>query len=328
MCGEGKDDCSTADWLRRPSAIREYFPADKMSAQTVPDVPGMVEESPASVSFKPPPRDVRKVEGDIDIEKYDLPQADANLEWWYFNAHVKSKGGRHFSMFASFFRRPLDVTSEDPARDFCDTCTWALVDVEGQQYIPDSLLDYRSCEVIAQKLDPEISGKPCQHAEGPLLKMVKQKRLPRPDRLMKGAARVAKDKLSLDLDTECTLKKRPVTSDEAKMQTSHAPAVAYEVKNKNSAKNCSSELTFLPQQSVVLHGADGMVNNMFYYYIPRCSVKGSIFLDGEEHEAGAHSRSCILVIPLARRLGLVRATYASIISIDILAYGSTQDTHI
>ena len=130
--------------------------------------------------------------------------------------------------------------------------------------------------------------------------MVKQKRLPRPDRLMKGAARVAKDKLSLDLDTECTLKKRPVTSDEAKMQTSHAPAVAYEVKNKNSAKNCSSELTFLPQQSVVLHGVDGMVNNMFYYYIPRCSVKGSIFLDGEEHEAGAHSQTRILVIPLAR----------------------------
>jgi hypothetical protein len=249
-------------------------------------VPGMVEETaPETATHFHPPARLQKCENEaeVNIEKGDLPQADAKLEWWYFNAHVKTKAGRHFSMFASFFRRVLDVNSTDPEREFCDTCTWALIDVESQEYIPDSLMDHRSCDIIQQMLDPEVTGKKCQHAEGPLLNLVKQKRLPRPDRLMRQAAVVAKDELSLDLDGQCSLRKRSVTAEEAKVQ------VAYELKNQNSQRSCSSNLTFLPQQSVVPHGATGekgLVNNMVYYYIPRCSVQGTIFLDGEEYEAG------------------------------------------
>ena len=164
-------------------------------------------------------------------------------------------------------------------RKFQDACTWALIDLDTEKYYSDSLLDHRACDILTHALDPEKTGRDCQHVEGPMLQLARKNRLMRPDRQMKKPASVAKDHLSINLDDECTLSKRSPTPDEH--QVPHAPKTVYEVHTKNPETVCSTKLSFLPQQGVIKHGKTGMVNEMLYYYIPRCSVKGMVEIEGE-----------------------------------------------
>ena len=164
-------------------------------------------------------------------------------------------------------------------RKFQDACTWALIDLDTEKYYSDSLLDHRACDILTHALDPEKTGRDCQHVEGPMLQLAKKNRLMRPDRQMKKPASVAKDHLSINLDDECMLSKRSPTPEE--YQVPHAPKTVYEVHTKNPQTVCSTKLSFLPQQGVIKHGETGMVNEMLYYYIPRCSVKGMVEIEGE-----------------------------------------------
>lgn len=180
-------------------------------------------------------------------------------------------------MFASFFRKVIDVKSTD--RRFQDACTWALIDMDNEAYYADSLLDHRACDILVRALDPEKTGQKCQHVEGPMLQLARQKRLIRPGRQMKHAAVIGNRELSINLDDECKLSKRMPTPEEH--QVSHAPKVVYEVETQNPETQCSAKLSFLPQQGVVKHGETGVVNEMLYYYIPRCSIKGTVEVEGE-----------------------------------------------
>jgi len=213
----------------------------------------------------------------LDLSFFDLPQDQSNLEWWYFNAHLEAKNRKRLSVFASFFRKVIDVKSTE--RKFQDACTWALIDLDTEKYYSDSLLDHRACDILTHALDPEKTGRDCQHVEGPMLQLAKKNRLMRPDRQMKKPASVAKDHLSINLDDECMLSKRSPTPEE--YQVPHAPKTVYEVHTKNPQTVCSTKLSFLPQQGVIKHGETGMVNEMLYYYIPRCSVKGMVEIEGE-----------------------------------------------
>ena len=220
--------------------------------------------------------------GEIDLDKYDLPQSFSQLEWWYFNTHLTSKkNGERFSVFSSFFRQVNDE-SDQKNREFYDACTWAISDVENKEYYPDSLLDHRSCNVLVKKLDPKFTGRKCNHAEGPLLELAQQNRLPKPDRAMKKASVIGKDRLSINLDNECVVSSRPAKSSEK--QKVGAPKTVYEVRTKNPHNNTATNLTFVPQQVVMRHGVHGVVNEMFYYYIPRMSVTGTVTVNGETHE--------------------------------------------
>lgn len=221
---------------------------------------------------------------EIDIMKYDLPQPKCQLEWWYYNAHVTSKKtGQKFSIFSSFFRQLYTEKKADTGEvEFMDACTWALVDCKDEAYYPDSLLDHRAFDVLIRRLDPKFTGRKTVHAEGPLLALAKAGKLPRPDRAMKQAAVVADKTLSVNYDNDCVLKSRAPRADEK--QKAHAPKVVYEVQTNNPTNNTSSNLTFVPQQKIQLHGENGIVNHMFYYYIPRNDVTGTVTVDGVEHE--------------------------------------------
>lgn len=227
--------------------------------------------------------------GDFDINKTDLPCDFAPLEWWYYNCHLKNKEGHEFSAFASFFRQantkartPEEKADRKPFKEFFHACTWAIIDVPNQKYYADNLLDHRACEVLVHRLDPQFTGRKCVHAEAPLLELAKKGRLPRPDRMMKKAASQSTTELNLNYDNECTLEVRKTTP--ADKQSSNAPHIAYHITMKNPARNISADLTFVPQMQPVRHGTSGVVNEMFYYYIPRCDVTGTITILGETQE--------------------------------------------
>ena len=226
--------------------------------------------------------------GDIDVHKYDMTQGKALLQWWYYNAHVRSKQtGDEFSVFSSFFRQASPHYSEEDKAagidfEFYDACMWAVSFPGQQKYYADSLLDYRTTELLVSRLDPNQTGKKTQHAETAVLELAKKGRVPLPDRLMKGPAVVAANQLSINLDNECILEKLAPRVNE--QMAPQAPKAIYHVKMYNPVKECSADLTFVPQQAAVRHGEFGEVNHMFYYYIPSCTVTGTVTVCGHKHD--------------------------------------------
>lgn len=223
--------------------------------------------------------------GDIDIHALDLPCDHAPLEWWYYNCHLTSKTGQRFSGFASYFRQAgthsrsaEDASAKKPFKEFYHACTWALIDVDSEKYYADNLLDHRACDNLVKRL----SGRKLVHAEAPLLEIAKKGRLPRPDRMMKKAATCNSKDLNLNLDGECLLRSEKPSAKDAQGPT--APKLVYKVKTFNPKRNMAMDLTFVPQMQPVRHGLHGVVNEMFYYYIPRCTVYGTVTVAGTVHE--------------------------------------------
>lgn len=227
--------------------------------------------------------------GEFDITKTDLPCDFAPLEWWYYNCHVTNKEGHRYSLFSSFFRQAdmqsrtkEETAAKKPFKEFYHACTWALIDVDAEKYYADNLLDHRAAEHLVKRLDPAYTGRKPVHAEGPLLELAKKGRLPRPDRMMKQKAQQSATELNLSLDNECKLHcEKPSAKD---TQPNTAPKLVYKVQMKHPRRDISANLTFVPQMAPVRHGSCGVVNEMFYYYIPRCTVYGSITIEGNVQE--------------------------------------------
>jgi geranylgeranyl pyrophosphate synthase/predicted secreted hydrolase len=221
----------------------------------------------------------------VDIDKLDLPCDHAPLEWWYYNCHLTAKNGQRFSAFSSFFRQASGFSRTEqegkegkPFKEFYHACTWALIDVDSEKYYADSQLDHRACENIVKRLE----GKKLVHAEAPLFEIASKGRLPRPDRMMKKAAECSSKELKLNFDNECLLhSEKPSAKD---VQGPLAPKLVYKVKTFNPLRNMALDLTFVPQMQPVLHGLNGVVNEMYYYYIPRCTVYGTVTVAGVVHE--------------------------------------------
>lgn len=237
--------------------------------------------------FYPPPT------GEFDLMTYEQPMPRCMLEWWYINTHLTSnKTGQRFSLFASFFAQAdkSSLTEEEVAAkkgyEFFHACTWAMSDIEKSKYYADCLLDHRSTDRLVAKLDPKITGVPTRHAETALLELVQKGRVPLPDRLMKKHAKVSasKDNVTIDLDGDCVFTVRTAKNDKEKSSVVGAPAVVYELKLNNPHRGVSANLTFVPQRKVARHGLHGIVNEMFYYYIPRMAATGTITVNGETHE--------------------------------------------
>lgn len=263
---------------------REREHGDTLPPPDTPAAAAAIDKWPAEF---PPPK------GPVDVAKFDLPQGLAPLEWWYYNCHVTSKrdSQRTFSIFSSFFRQAdlSTLTEEEIARadkryEFYDACTWALADPSKNAYYADSLLDHRACSRIEALLDPAVTGKPTQHAEGPLLEWVKQGRLPQPDRMMKSPAAVRTDALDINLNNDCLLSSRPYDETQDGPQPKGALPIVYTMRCYNPVRNVRAELKFVPLRGAVRHGDHGIVNKMFYYYVPRMRVTGYVQVGGERHD--------------------------------------------
>lgn len=231
--------------------------------------------------------------GDFDVWQYEQPQPRSALEWWYWNTHLTSKkDGKKFSLFASFFgqadRSSLtqeEVAAKKPYEQF-HACTWAISDVDRKRYHADCLLDPRTCEKLVMKLDPKITGVPTRHADTALLELVQKGRVPLPDRIMKQRAKVegGKDQVHVSLDGDCQFTIRHAKAAHEKSSVAGAPAIVQEVELHNPHHDTHAKLTFVPQRRVTRHGLHGIVNEMFYYYIPRMTVTGWVEIRGERHE--------------------------------------------
>jgi geranylgeranyl pyrophosphate synthase/predicted secreted hydrolase len=211
--------------------------------------------------------------GPIDLAIHDRPHRSSTTEWWYLNCHVETADGRPLSLFAAFFRI---VRAHDPRTNTIEhahSCTWAITDPSGRRYLPESRVDARAPEMGLERIKKGHGAKD-PRLNRAMIELLERGRTPEPDRVFEGEVEVAMDRLALDF-AGARLEKRGDGS--------------YRLRLSCAREGTGCDLVFHPERAPVRHGDDGVVKghggeDMFYYFIPRCRVEGTITLDNKSFE--------------------------------------------
>ncbi len=214
--------------------------------------------------------DDRPGAGPIDLRLHDLPHSSSSTEWWYVNSHLETECGRRFSLFASFFRIILEVDEKTGKTKYAHALNWAISDPEAGKYYAESRVDRCAPEVGLDRLERgEWKSDPLLRQA--LRELLEKGQVPYPDRLIDGPVLVAKENLALDYGGNIFCK-----LDDG----------SYQLSLFNDEDRAGCRLVFHPQKEPVRHGDDGVVRgvsgeDMFYYFIPRCRVEGTITIDDQ-----------------------------------------------
>lgn len=214
-------------------------------------------------------------DGAVDLGVHDLPHASATTEWWYVNSHLQAADGRELSVFAAFFRI---IRGQGPNQtvEHAHSLTWAITDVATGEYVPRSYVDAAAPQMGLERIK-KGQGSKDERLNRAITEVLEKGRVPLPDRFFPGPVHVATDRLALDYGGMRFHKSSPgeyqlvLGSDVGP----HQPVGA--------------ELTFKLKKPPIRHGDNGVVRgvhgeDMFYVFIPRCEVSGSITLDGQRVE--------------------------------------------
>ncbi|HET9933486.1 MAG TPA: lipocalin-like domain-containing protein, partial [Polyangiaceae bacterium] len=207
--------------------------------------------------------------GPIDRAVHDLPHASSTLEWWYLNCHLVTREGREVSLFAAFFRERAGVDPETGAAIYAHSVAWALSEPDRARYHPKVAVDPRAPALGLAKLDAarHVSSGRIDRA---LREVLERGRVPGPTRLLDSPAVVSQSLLHLDYGRDRLVK---IDADE------------YELSLYDELAEIGCSLRFVPRKNPVRYGSDGIVHGvqderMFYYFIPRCDVRGQLTIDG------------------------------------------------
>ena len=208
--------------------------------------------------------------GPIDLVRHDLPHASSTLEWWYINGHFRVAEKRPFSFFASFFRTAVGQDEETGLYVYAHALTWCLVDVENRRYLAESLVDTDAPAIGREKLK-QGEGPTDERLRRALSEILERDQIPLPDKMFDGPVLVDSESLRLEFG-DCSF-------------TSEKPG-QYHLKLIHQEEELELDIQFTPNKPPIRHGDDGVVRgakaeDMFYYFMPRCSMHGTLQLDGE-----------------------------------------------
>jgi len=207
--------------------------------------------------------------GPIDLRVHDLPHRSSMTEWWYLHAHLTTEDGRELGVFASFFRVARGRDEVTKELTYAHSMTWALSDLDGEKYYPDTLVDRAAPEMGLEKLERGHGSKD-PRVSGALREVLERGNVPYPDHMFEAEPFIATKKLELEMDDN-----RLVKRDDG----------SYALTLYHQYFEHGVELVFTPQREPVRHGDDGLVRghdgaHMFYYFIPRCEVTGTVTWNG------------------------------------------------
>jgi geranylgeranyl pyrophosphate synthase/predicted secreted hydrolase len=234
--------------------------------------------------------------GAIDLSVHDLPHASATLEWWYLNCHLRTLSGRELSVFAAFFRQAADVEANG-AFEYAHSVSWAVCDPGQAQYWPKVAVDARAPALGLKKLGSGKAGQDDRLSRA-LREVLERGRVPGPTQMFGRQARVGHDELDLSYDAD---------------RLSKTDSGSYRLELFDAHNEVACKLVFSPRKPPIRQGDDGLIHGvaderMFYYFIPRCDVTGTITIAGEteavvagsgwyDHEFGAPPASAADVPP-------------------------------
>ncbi|HEX5060918.1 MAG TPA: polyprenyl synthetase family protein [Kofleriaceae bacterium] len=215
-------------------------------------------------------------QGTIDLAHHDLPHPAADTEWWYVNSHLRLADGRTFGLFAAFFRIINAVDEKTGAVEYAHSYTWALSDLDRGSYHGESRVDQRAPELGLQRLANGRGAKD-DRLNRAMKEILDRGQVPAPDRVFDGPVHIASDRLHVQYGSGSFEKQADGS---------------YRVQLVHDDKQTACELVFAPQKQPIRHGDDGVVRGnageqMFYYFIPRCTVTGTITVGGETHPVAA-----------------------------------------
>jgi geranylgeranyl pyrophosphate synthase/predicted secreted hydrolase len=209
--------------------------------------------------------------GPIDLSIHDLPHSSSATEWWYMNSHFETGGGRRVSLFAAFFRIVKGRHPETKAVEYAHSVTWALSDVDGRAYFADSRVDPAAPKMGLERIK-KGRGSQDPRLNRAISEILERGRVPTPDRIFDAPVFVNERKLELDFGGA-----RFDKLDDGR----------YQLRVENKRAGVGADIIFAPQKPPTRHGDDGVVRgvngeDMFYYFIPRCDVSGTVRLDGRD----------------------------------------------
>lgn len=217
-------------------------------------------------------------DGPIDLTVHDLPHHSSTTEWWYMNSHLKLADERVFSVFASFFRIMIGHDKETKAPKYAHSLTWALIEPGKQEYHAISLVDKQAPEIGQEKLK-RGEGTRDKRLRRAMKEVLDKGNVPYPDQIMKRDPIVGLEQLHLDFDGNSYRKIEPGR---------------YELSLYSDHHKVGCKLTFELNKPPIRHGDNGVVKgaageDMFYYFIPRCTVSGELILEDQLHPVASAS---------------------------------------
>ncbi len=216
--------------------------------------------------------------GDIDLDVQDLPHASATTEWWYQNCHLVTATGRKLSLFASFFRIVVGRDEQTKQRVHAHSLTWAIIDADSGKYHTVSKVDQDAPRLGLQKLD-RGEGTQDQRLRRAMREVLEKGKVPWPDRLFDRPIHVGDRRLELDFAGDRFVKRDDGT---------------YRLQLDDKLTGCAADIVLTPKKKPCRHGDNGVVKavqgeDMFYYFIPRCEVSGTVRIDGVDEQLTGES---------------------------------------
>jgi geranylgeranyl pyrophosphate synthase/predicted secreted hydrolase len=204
----------------------------------------------------------------------DRPHASAGIEWWYLNFHLTDQNQREYSAFLSFFQ----TTHLNECHESGDTLlsghllTWAIYDVSANRYAQDAAVDDAGLQVRRQLLRSDPSVEP--NLRRAVLEVLDRGVPGGSERLLADPVSVSQHDLALRYGEAASLCRQPDGS--------------YWVVARTASESSGLDLVFHPTKPATRHGTDGIVEGsptdeaMFYYFIPRGTVAGTLLVDGHQ----------------------------------------------
>ncbi len=207
--------------------------------------------------------------GPINLGLHDPPHRSSAREWWYLNTHLQTPDHRTISLFAAFFRIIKGRDEQTKAPQYAHSVTWAISDVDAKRYHAESRVDKSAPELGLERIKKGLGSRD-PRLNRAIKELLDDGRIPAPDKMFDGEVFVAMDRLELDFGG-ARFEKRGDGS--------------YQLDLSSERGGCS--LTFTALKKPHRHGEDGVVRglegeDMFYYFVPRCRVEGSVTVNGQK----------------------------------------------
>ena len=204
-------------------------------------------------------------DGPIDLSIHDLPHGSATTEWWYTNGHCVVEGNRRFSYFAAFFRKVQGYHPVTRAPRYAHSLTWAIHDVDGKRSAFVSRVDSSAPREGLRRLQSGLGARD-ERLNRALTEILERGVVPKPDVVFDGKVSVSHQNLELEFAGDVFRKNRDGS---------------YTLKLFDKQRAFGCELNIKPKKTPVRHGHNGLVRgsedeSMFYYFIPRCEVTGTL----------------------------------------------------
>lgn len=188
-------------------------------------------------------------------------------------AAVRRADGLEYSLYLSFFRIRKHVDAQTGRISWAHAVHWAVIDPSGERYVTQSLVDPDAPAMMRESLKKRQRDK--TGVTDPMLlqaihEVLDKGTIPLPDRMMDKHPSVSER--ALDIDFGSGHVRRTETG-------------SYEVHAWLPDGSTGFALLFTPSKPAIRHGRNGVVkghdgDDMFYYFIPRCSVRGNLVVDG------------------------------------------------